>query len=377
MTEMLTNTHPALRRWWHPVAFESDVPAAAPLGVRLLGERWVLARLGGELVALRDRCPHRLVPLSAGRIIGDELECAYHGYRFAADGRVTTIPALSPEVPVPPKACVTTAMVAVRFGLVWLCVEADPIGELLDDAAYLDDGNDVFTAGPFTTRVGAGILADNFLDAAHFPFLHHGTFGAADDGTPTLAVRRDGWRLHVTDQQMVDGAHLDRPVLTGAVYEVGAPFSVLLRLDRPDGSDFIWSFVCPVDDDTSIWCMVHAYPLGGDETRIAAAFELQTKVGVEDLWILEQMDDPNLPLDVAPNCTPAPTSAASSTAGCSSSSSPKPSAAPGGPVMVTRHPTPTPPATLVDDRRHRGRPRLGRAAPDERDPLGPDSGRSP
>jgi phenylpropionate dioxygenase-like ring-hydroxylating dioxygenase large terminal subunit len=75
----LGNTHPALRRCWHPVALESDVPDGTPLGVRLLGERWMIARLGGLLVAMRDRCPHRLVPLSAGRIVGDQVECAYHG----------------------------------------------------------------------------------------------------------------------------------------------------------------------------------------------------------------------------------------------------------------------------------------------------------
>ena len=62
------------------------MPDGTPLGVRLLGERWMLARLGGELVAMRDRCPHRLVPLSAGRIVGDQVECAYHGYRFDATG---------------------------------------------------------------------------------------------------------------------------------------------------------------------------------------------------------------------------------------------------------------------------------------------------
>ena len=294
----LGNTHPALRRCWHPVALESDVPDGSPLGVRLLGERWMIARLGGQLVAMRDRCPHRLVPLSAGRIVGDQVECAYHGYRFDATGRTTLIPALSTDVPIPPKACVDTARVTVRFGLVWVCLGDDPLDDILDDAGYLDPGNDIFLAGPFTTRVSAAILTDNFLDAAHFPFLHAKTFGGDDDGKPTLRVERSGWRLHQHDRQVVDGAHLTEAVDSAAVYEVGVPFSVELRIDRPDGSDHIWSFVCPVDDETSIWYMVHAYPLAGDAQLVAAARDLQTAVGVEDLWILEQMDDPSIPLDV-------------------------------------------------------------------------------
>jgi phenylpropionate dioxygenase-like ring-hydroxylating dioxygenase large terminal subunit len=294
----LTNTHPSLRNFWHPVALESDVTGDGPFAVALLGERWVLARLHGELVAMQDRCPHRFVPLSAGRVVGDELECAYHGYRFGADGKVTRIPSLSPDVPIPPKACVKTANVREGFGLIWLCLADEPLDGLLDDAAYRDPTYDVFFAGPFTTRVSAGVLADNFLDSAHFPFLHAATFGASDPGTPSLTVRRDGWRIHQLDTQVVDGAHLDAPVTSHAVYEVAAPFSVLLRLDRPDGSDHIWSFACPVDDDTTIWYMVHAYPLGGDTALIDASRDLQVAVGLEDLGILERMEDPNVQLDI-------------------------------------------------------------------------------
>jgi vanillate O-demethylase monooxygenase subunit len=264
----------------------------------LLGERWLLARLGGDLVALRDRCPHRLVPLSAGRIVGDEIECAYHGYRFDASGQTTSIPALAAGVPIPQRACVDTALVTIGFGLVWLCLDGEPLDDLLDDHGYADPANDVFVAGPFTTKVSAGTLTDNFLDSAHFPFLHAATFGGSDDGRPTLRIERDGWRLHQFDTQIVDGAHLDEPVDSVAVYEVGLPFSVELRIDRPGSSDYIWSFVRPVDDDTSVWYMVHAYPLGGDAKQIASARDMQVKVGEEDLWILEQMDDPHVPLDI-------------------------------------------------------------------------------
>lgn len=297
-TTHLGNTEPILRRCWHPVALESDVPTDAPLGVRLLGERWLLARLGSGLVAMRDRCPHRLVPLSAGRIVGDEIECAYHGYRFDGSGRATTIPALPASTAIPPKACVDTARTQVKFGLVWMCLDDDPIDDLLDDHGYTDSRNDIFVAGPFTTTVHASTITDNFLDSAHFPFLHAATFGAQDDGAPQLTVSRDGWRLHQLDKQMVGGAHLDGALPSDAVYQIAVPFSVELRIDRPGGSDYIWSFVCPADDETSVWWMVHAYPLDGDEEMIAAARDLQTAVGVEDLWILEQMEEPAVPLDV-------------------------------------------------------------------------------
>jgi phenylpropionate dioxygenase-like ring-hydroxylating dioxygenase large terminal subunit len=293
----MRNNDPGLRCWWHPVAQESDVPIDRPIGVRVLGEPWAIVRLGNEIVAMQDRCPHRLVPLSAGTVVGSELQCAYHGYRFDRTGKVTAIPAV-PDLPIPVRACVTTAPAMVRFGMVWICPSGNPLDDLLDDAGFLDPLNDIFVAGPFTTRVSAGTLADNFLDAAHFPFLHAGTFGAEDDGIPNLQVERSGWRIRQTDQQMVDGAHLAAAEPSTATYTIGAPFAVELRLDRVGGTDYIWSFACPVDASTSRWWMVHAYPLAGDQVAIQAACDLQTQVGVEDLWILEQMDDPVVPLDI-------------------------------------------------------------------------------
>jgi phenylpropionate dioxygenase-like ring-hydroxylating dioxygenase large terminal subunit len=61
----------------------------------MLGEPILLGRDGaGEVFALRDICPHRGMPLSAGSFDGNEIECCYHGWRFARDGRCTAIPAL-------------------------------------------------------------------------------------------------------------------------------------------------------------------------------------------------------------------------------------------------------------------------------------------
>src|SRR4029077_7587942 len=96
-----------------------------PLQVWLLGEPWAVVRLDGEVRAYRDRCPHRFAPLSTGRVVEGELECGYHGWRFAADGRATAIPALGPDAVLPQRACLDAAHgVRERYGLVWLAPEA-------------------------------------------------------------------------------------------------------------------------------------------------------------------------------------------------------------------------------------------------------------
>jgi phenylpropionate dioxygenase-like ring-hydroxylating dioxygenase large terminal subunit len=61
----------------------------------ILGEPVLIGRTrAGELFAIRDVCPHRAAPLSAGRIQGDEVECPYHGWRFGTDGACRAIPSL-------------------------------------------------------------------------------------------------------------------------------------------------------------------------------------------------------------------------------------------------------------------------------------------
>ncbi|MCW2941331.1 MAG: Rieske (2Fe-2S) iron-sulfur domain protein [Actinomycetia bacterium] len=90
-----------------------------PLAVRVHDVPWALVRLDGVLAAFLDRCPHRRVPLSSGRVVGSQLECPYHGWRFDASGRCALIPALAPSPPPKgmraPRAAVTEA-----HGAIWL-----------------------------------------------------------------------------------------------------------------------------------------------------------------------------------------------------------------------------------------------------------------
>jgi phenylpropionate dioxygenase-like ring-hydroxylating dioxygenase large terminal subunit len=97
-SDEFTNAHPALREFWHPAALSCDV-GEEPVAVRLAGQGWALARLGGEVVAFADACPHRRARLSAGSVSDGTLQCTYHGWRFSRDGQCVHIPALIPPRP--------------------------------------------------------------------------------------------------------------------------------------------------------------------------------------------------------------------------------------------------------------------------------------
>jgi len=86
---------------WYVVARSTEVEAQ-PLGVVLWNQPLVIYRdRQGKIHALEDRCPHRLVKLSHGRVTGDQLECAYHGWRFNSLGECVAVPTLATNQKLP------------------------------------------------------------------------------------------------------------------------------------------------------------------------------------------------------------------------------------------------------------------------------------
>jgi len=87
-----------LRDIWYHAAVSSSVPAGGLKSITLCGEPVVLARgADGVAYALRDICPHRGIPLSDGRMCGNEVECCYHGWKFNQQGQCTDIPSLTSD----------------------------------------------------------------------------------------------------------------------------------------------------------------------------------------------------------------------------------------------------------------------------------------
>ena len=85
---------------WYVAAYPEDIGAAL-FARTILGEHLAFYRKKDEkLVALRDRCPHRLAPLSRGRLIDDCVECPYHGLRFSSNGQCTFNPHHPGTIPV-------------------------------------------------------------------------------------------------------------------------------------------------------------------------------------------------------------------------------------------------------------------------------------
>ncbi len=306
---VLSNTSPWLRRAWHAVATTEEVGATAHQ-VWLLGEPWALVRLGTVLTAFEDRCPHRLAPLSIATVRGDELQCAYHGWRFGVDGACTAIPALGPTGRIPPRARATQAWgVRERYGLIWLAPD-EPVCPLPEFVEWEAEGFDLIRTSIVSTPVSAGQLVDNFLDASHFPFVHAGTFGddkaslVVDDG-----VERDGWFVRTSfstwyrnfDDPLVATGDHDAVQPQDLLKQGGASMTVYLRLFFPvTGATLAILFSCQPEtaDRSRVYKLVARDDLAGDPAGLAQTLEDEDRILAEDLAVLERYDAMELHLDL-------------------------------------------------------------------------------
>ena len=168
---------------WYFVELGSALKPGAMRRYEVLGEPVLLGRdRGGQVFALRDICPHRAAPLSAGRIVegqggGSEVACPYHGWRFrVADGVCAAIPSLAAgqELDVG-RIRVRDYPVRESQGLVFVYMASDPRAAMSGDVP--PSFSDIADAAPkivermdFDSHVDHAIVG--LMDPAHGPYVH-------------------------------------------------------------------------------------------------------------------------------------------------------------------------------------------------------------
>ena len=300
---------PVEHRHWHPVALAGLV-GTAPLAVQLLDQALVLWRDGaGAVQAWADRCPHRGAQLSLGCVRDGQLECAYHGWRFASDGQVVLVPAL-PDFTPPATHRATVHACTERYGLVWVRL-ADG-GEAAPPAFAADDepGLRKLNCGPYDVASSAPRIVENFLDMAHFGHVHEHWLGdrahtavPAYQVTPTptgfLATNCRAW-------QPKSSVHAQGGAMVEYTYEVNAPYTAVLT-KVPDQAtealtDFresIALFVCPVTPESSrVWFRLAMTDVDTPDATLQA---FQHTIFMQDQPVLESQAPKRLPIsDSAP-----------------------------------------------------------------------------
>ncbi|WP_226506198.1 aromatic ring-hydroxylating dioxygenase subunit alpha [Pseudomonas sp. MWU16-30317] len=177
-----------LRNAWYVAASENEIGDGL-FPTTLLGEPVVLFRKAdGQIKALEDACPHRKLPLSMGRLDGDQVECGYHGLTFDSEGTCTRAPT---SARIPARAKVHSYPLQVRYGLVWLWMGdpalADP-ASLCEVPEWGDPLWGLSCGASMTVPCNYLYMTDNLLDPSHVAWVHQSSFGNAACASEPVTV---------------------------------------------------------------------------------------------------------------------------------------------------------------------------------------------
>ena len=166
-----------VRNAWYVGSWSPELQTDQLAAVRILGEPIVLWRTADKIVALADRCVHRLAPLSLGRCEAGRLRCMYHGLLYDTEGQCVQIP--GQEV-IPPGARVRSYPVIERASWIWVWM-GDPAGAdeaLIPPAVGLEDPEWLLGHGQLDDEAEACHINENLLDFSHLTYVHANSFGA-------------------------------------------------------------------------------------------------------------------------------------------------------------------------------------------------------
>ncbi|QHU99803.1 aromatic ring-hydroxylating dioxygenase subunit alpha [Synechocystis sp. CACIAM 05] len=181
------------RAVWYPLAYEEDLDKRKPSRFTLLGEDLVIwwEANSQQWRVYADQCPHRLAPLSEGRINkAGQLECPYHGWTFAGSGQCQAIPQqhTGGQAHTGKRACVRSLPTQVAQGLLFAFPgETDQAGKIALPLVDVLDGAQSEWVCLNTFRdlpYDAFTLMENVLDSSHIPYTHHKTVGKRSNVSP-------------------------------------------------------------------------------------------------------------------------------------------------------------------------------------------------
>ncbi|SIN67478.1 vanillate O-demethylase monooxygenase subunit [Parasphingorhabdus marina DSM 22363] len=211
-----------LRNYWYVAAETKEIEPGQILSRKILNESIAFYRTKeGTLNAVQDLCPHRYVPLSLGRVQGDDIECGYHGACFNGKGQCTKIPG---QDTIPDKANIKSYPVFEKYNFVWVWM-GDPA--LSDDTSSMPDVFYMHDSDEWDANVGLmesfpayyELLNDNFFDLSHAQFVHPETLGggrlsevfrktARPGKVSSLAENEEGCVFEVSENKVLTEIHV-------------------------------------------------------------------------------------------------------------------------------------------------------------------------
>jgi vanillate O-demethylase monooxygenase subunit len=292
---------------WYVAGRSAEFPVDQPKGQKI-GNRPVLVwrTRDDKIAAFDDRCVHKRMPLSEGRILADGvLECPYHGFCYEPSGKCVRIPSQLDQ-PIPTRAKLRPFPCVEQDGLVWVW-PGDPakIGDMTAPRTPELAEWHTHMFDPIRVPANYILLIENLMDITHFYPLHDGNIGDIEqskipieiveekmNGVDTVKTLRrvqnykqppflaewfgypvvDRWHTH----------HLVSPGLTRVELRVAPPGKLG---NEPDERGYVIHHAhTPIDATSHTWRLWVSTRSKALTAEIAKTFP---QVMDEDLWALE------------------------------------------------------------------------------------------
>ena len=302
-----------VRNAWYVACWSSDL-TGAPHAETILGEKVVLWRgADGAARATENLCPHRFLPLSMGRVVGNDLQCGYHGLTFDGAGDCVGAPTQAE----PPAGCrIRNYPVHENMGLVWIWTGdpalADP-ADVYDLPEYHRPGWGIAQGDALDVEANYLLLCDNLCDPTHVNYVHPSTLGNPDGINAPVTFEDKPWGV-LTERLTMDsnptgfirafGNHPGRVDMwqryliytpSTSIIDFGAAAAGTGGIEG-EGEGRIQVFSChfmtPITETRTIDRWLHVRNFSGDDPSVGEGISTQFRIAfAEDKEVLQSVQE--------------------------------------------------------------------------------------
>ena len=283
---------------WYVICRKDEIEENKILLKYVFDQEIIIWKKKERIMAWENLCIHRGSRLSLGSINNGILKCAYHGWEYNQDAQCVKIPS-QPDIKIPKKACVKNYKVIEKMNMVWINLSKDT-NDFVNIKEFNESNFNHVASGPYIMNASAPRAIENFLDVAHFPFVHENHLGVKDkpmiDDYDVVSSNKG---IHASNvkifQPNPDGTNKSGEVIYD--YHVHSPFVASLGKDVSKNERFVLVFyVTPISETKSMIYTLTLMNFGKLDDKIVRDY--QDFITAQDVPIVESQRPELLPMDL-------------------------------------------------------------------------------
>ena len=283
---------------WYVICRKDEIEENKILLKYVFDQEIIIWKKKERIMAWENLCIHRGSRLSLGSINNGILKCAYHGWEYNQDAQCVKIPS-QPDIKIPKKACVKSYKVIEKMNMVWINLSKEA-NDFVNIKEFNESNFNHVASGPYIMNASAPRAIENFLDVAHFPFVHENHLGVKDkpmiDDYDVVSSNKG---IHASNvkvfQPNPDGTNKSGEVIYD--YHVHSPFVASLGKDVSKNERFVLVFyVTPISETKSMIYTLTLMNFGKLDDKIVRDY--QDFITAQDVPIVESQRPELLPMDL-------------------------------------------------------------------------------